>query len=437
MDEQTIKKCNNCAPKGVKYSLQNGRPQVMVGEDFLKEEFGGQSWMDQAKTLAEMIAKGDVGQEYMEDGKGTGPLPPEWSRKPEQGADPFSAAEGHLLAGRESPSPAESRTLHPSTRNYTTAEVFGAQILGSGPPKEGVTKNFTLQETEAKDVLPGGHLIQEANDETGEQPKKKIHPYPDLIGPDGKSFPDYDNPKPVPTDGGTATTKDEDGQPLPDRGEGAATAKAKAEGKEAQDANPYGERRCSKPEEREAAEAKAPTLEQCPESIYLRRSWSQEFFHYLDCAEKATDIKWDEDKQFSEKLLTEEQKESLEKARKEASKACDEEIADAGGNFAILEKLAEDLIGVGLQDKYEINEFWENIAAPASRVNCTAPCKRKRVEPIWWTINYEVISKDIVKESFNVVKDVDFSGTYVVVVWKIRSKMKAKINCIFKVTCEK
>lgn len=169
MNEETIKKCNTCAPKGMTYSLQNGRPQVMLGEDFMKEDFGGQSMMDQAKALTEMMAKGDFGPDYMERGDahqngaivGATPImePPPASRFP----GPPAMMEPQVQRFRETETPPPAL---PGQRNYISAELFGPEILGSGPPPGGGIENFTLAETDAADILPGGALQRnsEGND---------------------------------------------------------------------------------------------------------------------------------------------------------------------------------------------------------------------------------------------------------------------------------
>lgn len=60
MDETTIKKCNACASEGLTYRLSNGRPQVMIGENYMREARDGMSYMQQASILADMIASGKI-----------------------------------------------------------------------------------------------------------------------------------------------------------------------------------------------------------------------------------------------------------------------------------------------------------------------------------------------------------------------------------------
>jgi len=161
MNEETIKKCNTCAPKGMTYSLQNGRPQVMLSEDFMKEEFGGQSMMEQANALTEMMAKGDFGPEYTQGGKahqnaGIIDATPIMEARP---ASPFPGQPAMMEP--QVPPFTETETPPPSPprqRNYTSADVFGAEILGSGPPAGGGIPSVTLAQTDAADVLPGGKL---------------------------------------------------------------------------------------------------------------------------------------------------------------------------------------------------------------------------------------------------------------------------------------
>lgn len=60
MDDNTIKKCNNCASEGLSYRLNNGRPQVMISENYMSEARDGMSYMQQASMLADMMANGEL-----------------------------------------------------------------------------------------------------------------------------------------------------------------------------------------------------------------------------------------------------------------------------------------------------------------------------------------------------------------------------------------
>lgn len=161
MNEETVKKCNSCAPKGVTYSLQNGRPQVMVGEDFLKEDFGGQSWLEQAKALTGMMNQGAFGPEYMPGGSALqssadlGIVPSAGVTLKDKRMPFGNTVSPELITGH--PAPAETTQIKNTRQNSqlinTSALLFG-DILGSTQPKEGAIRNFTLAQTSAGEVLP-------------------------------------------------------------------------------------------------------------------------------------------------------------------------------------------------------------------------------------------------------------------------------------------
>lgn len=187
MNEETIKRCNTCAPKGMTYSLQNGRPQVMLSEDFMKAVFGGQSMMDQGKALAEMMANGDFGPEYMEGGKvhRSADMASEMPIAKPTPLGPFSTQPA--MTESQNPPFAKTELLSPAStnqRNYTSAELFGAEILGSGSPSGGGEENFTLAQTDAADVLPGGAT----------RPKSDI-----AVGPKDKELPDFSKGEQAPS----------------------------------------------------------------------------------------------------------------------------------------------------------------------------------------------------------------------------------------------
>lgn len=164
MNEETVKKCNSCAPKGVTYSLQNGRPQVMVGEDFLKEEFGGQSWMEQAKALTEMMSQGAFGPEYQPGGsalQSSAALGIEsnagMSRNEKHAPTRIAVTTQPAFSAPRKQAPSSELTVYAPQHNYTSAELFG-DILGSRPPEGGGIQNVSLAQTDAADVLPGESL---------------------------------------------------------------------------------------------------------------------------------------------------------------------------------------------------------------------------------------------------------------------------------------
>jgi len=117
MNDETIKQCNNCASDGLTYSLNNGRPQVMISENYMSEARDGLSYMQQASALADMMAQGEVSPNL----------------------------------GNEAAHPSTPVELTPMFQPAIAANDWSAR------PKVGAPKlalgNFTLAETDAADVL--------------------------------------------------------------------------------------------------------------------------------------------------------------------------------------------------------------------------------------------------------------------------------------------
>lgn len=169
IDENTLKECNDCASKGLKYSQRDGHAQVTISEDYMRETRNGQSYVQQASALADSMENGDFANEFKLLKSAIG-LPIALQNTQRQDA----ANRTHATDQPRGFSPNEARftTAEPAKptqpkqlRNFRPNQYFGPEFLGIGHASESGI-NFTLAESDAIDVV--AFQVDEEGDSDGD-----------------------------------------------------------------------------------------------------------------------------------------------------------------------------------------------------------------------------------------------------------------------------